>query len=111
MDISSGTLIVGVICAVVGVVLGQFLSRVFARGDKADDASRNLELRVAKLEDRHAVDHELQWYRVREQVREEYATKDQIDALSSKVDDALGRIERMLLPVFKRMYPDAAVPE
>jgi len=107
MDISSGTLIVGVICAVVGVALGQFLSRTFVRGDKTEGDVQQIDRRVTKLEN----DREVQWYKMREHVGEAYATKPQVDALSDKIDNSLGRIERMLIPVFKRLYPDAAVPE
>jgi uncharacterized membrane-anchored protein YhcB (DUF1043 family) len=111
VDIPTGTLIVGVICAIVGVVLGTFLNRLNSKIDKSDTTDRDLELRVAKLENDQKTDQELQWYRMREHVGSEYATRLQVEALSSKMDNTLGRIERMIVPVFKRLYPDASIPE
>jgi hypothetical protein len=110
-DIQTGTLIVGLICVVAGGALTQFLSRLFSKGDKTDNATEDLKIRVAKLEDSQETEKELQWYRMREHVGSEYATRAQVDALSSKLDNTLGRIERMIVPVFKRLYPDASVPE
>lgn len=110
-EIPAAGLIVVMLGSAFGVTLGQFLNRLFSKGDKTDTVTEDLKVRVAKLESNQETDKELQWYRMREHVGNEYATKPQIDALSKKVDDALGRIERMLIPVFKRMYPDTTLPE
>lgn len=110
-DIQVGQLIVGLLCVVAGGVLTQFLNRIFSKGDKTDRETEDLKIRVAKLEDSQETDKELQWYRMREHVGNEYATRAQVDALSSKLDNTLGRIERMIVPVFRRMYPDATIPE
>mgnify|MGYP000845569870 CR=1 FL=1 len=95
--------------------LGMFLlQRLFGTGDNAAADQRSLEQRVTKLESERALhesEKELQRFRMMEHVAEAFATMKQVDELSKKLDDSLGRLERIVVPIFKRMYPDTAVPE
>ena len=103
MDMSSGTILGGLIIAVAGVLLGQFLSRRMTRGDQGQAERRALEARVSAVEQKLQV----QWYEVREHVGQGYATKGDVAAMTKEMQ----RLAHMIEPIFRRMYPDAAVPE
>ena len=106
MDLSLIALLVAI-----GIpLLTTFLNRFGGKSDRSDDHILDLRKAIAELREQQL----MQEIRMKDYMGGQYATKADLQAIEVQMrgfEAQLKGLRAIVEPVFRRMYPDAAVPE
>lgn len=99
MDLS----VIALLVAIGVPLLTTFLNRFGGKSDRSDDHILDLRKEIAGLREQQLM-HEI---RIKDYMGGNYATKSDLQAIETQLKGLRAIVE----PVFRRMYPDASVPE
>ena len=99
MDLS----VIALLVAIGVPLLTTFLNRFGGKSDRSDDHILDLRKAIAELREQQL----MQEIRMKDYMGGQYATKSDLQAIETQLKGLRSIVE----PVFRRMYPDAAVPE
>lgn len=102
--------VIALLVAIGVPLLTTFLNRFGGKSDRSDDHILELRKAIADLRENQL----MQEIRMKDYMGGQYATKADVQAIEVQLkgfENQLKGLRAIVEPVFRRMYPDAAVPE